>query len=283
MAAYHPQLVHFTIALLVLGVVLRVVSLGRRPAFVAPAATLLILLGTVAAVLAAKSGIDAHGPVERIPGARAAVVEHEEWGLRTRNIFLGVAALELAGLALWRSRRRVWVHAAAALIGVTGLWTLYEAGEHGGELVYSYAGGVGIRSGDPDDVGRLLLAGLYHQAQQDRQRGRAADAAALVEHAVRRFPDDAEVQLLAAESLLLDRHDGTAAVAALERIRVPPANRVLQLRLGMLKADALDAAGRSDEATATLKALAAAFPASPRVRERLGQLEAKRGGTAPAR
>src|SRR5881296_3303031 len=106
MGYYHPQFVHFAIALLVVGVVLRAVSLMGRPAFVAPAATTLLFAGTIAAWLAAQSGTAAHGPVERVPGARAAVMEHEEWGIRTRNLFLGVMVVEAIALALWRSPKR---------------------------------------------------------------------------------------------------------------------------------------------------------------------------------
>ena len=39
----------------------------------------------------------------------------------------------------------------------------------------------GLRTGDPQDVRRLLLAGLYTQSQADRKAGRLADAASLVD------------------------------------------------------------------------------------------------------
>ena len=161
-ASLHPQVVHFAIALLIVGVVFRLLSLTGRLAFTGPAATTLIVLGTVATVLAVQSGNDAHGPVERIPGVRPAVVDHEEWGIRARNIFLGVAALELLALALaGRMPKQAKVVAmGAAAIGLVGLGAIYEAGEHGGELVDNYAGGIGTRSGDPKDVGRLMVAGL---------------------------------------------------------------------------------------------------------------------------
>ena len=130
-AAFHPQIVHFVVALLVIGVVFRLVSLTGRLAFTGPAATSLIVIGTLASVLAVRSGTDAHGPVERVPGARPAVIAHEEWGIRTRNIFLGVAALELIA-ALLASRKpqqaRVFAMGAAA-IGLVGLGAVYEAGE----------------------------------------------------------------------------------------------------------------------------------------------------------
>ena len=77
LAPLHPQIVHFVIALLFAGVVFRCIALTSRAAFTGPAAAVLLLVGTLGAVLAAKSGTDAHGPVERVPGSRAAVVEHD--------------------------------------------------------------------------------------------------------------------------------------------------------------------------------------------------------------
>jgi uncharacterized membrane protein len=272
MGYYHPLIVHFAIALLVVGVVFRLISLLGRPAFLGPAAATLLLLGTVAAALAVRSGDAAHGPVERTPGAAAAVVEHEDWGVRARNIFFGVVGIELVALALWRSPRRKVFHAAAGLIGVVGLWALYQAGDHGGRLVYGYAGGVGIRSGDPQDVQRLLLAGLYHQAQLDRRQGRGADAAILMEEAVRRFPSDPEVQLLRAESLLLDRKDPALALSAIKDLKIPADSRPLRIRHGMLMADALEAVGQRDAAAALLQPLVAEFPNSSRLQQRLKAL-----------
>src|SRR6266581_3881176 len=98
LASWHPQIVHFAIVLLVAGVLFRWISLTGRAAFTGPAAAVLLLAGTVAAMLAVQSGTDAHGPVERVPGARTAVMEHEEWGERTRHMLLVVAALEIAAL-----------------------------------------------------------------------------------------------------------------------------------------------------------------------------------------
>ena len=157
---------------------------------------------------------------------------------------------------------------ASALVGLGGLFALYEAGEHGGALVYSYAGGIGIRTGAPEDVGRLLLAGLYHQAQLDRKAQRPEDAAALIELAARRFPADPGVQLAAAESLLLDRKDAAAAVAALERTSVPPDDRRLRMRRASLLADAFESQGNKPAALAALEPLAAEFPQNERLKKR---------------
>jgi uncharacterized membrane protein len=271
---WHPQIVHFVIALLVVGVIARLVSLTGRWSWTSPMATVLILVGTLGAVAAVQSGDDAHGPAERVPGARDAVVEHEHWGERTRNIFLAVLALELAALALRGSRARFqkWAFAASGLVGIGGLYALYETGEHGGEVTYVYAGGVGIRSGDPEDVGRLLLAGLYHQAMLDRREKRPEAAAALIEQMAERWPDDLTVRFLAAESRLLDRQDPKGTLASLATITVAPDDVRNRVRRDFLRADAFVAAQQKDSARAVLEALARDFPENARVKERLGRL-----------
>ena len=269
LAPYHPIVVHFAIALLIAGAVLRWLSLTGRVSFASPAATSLLLVGTVAALLAVKSGTAAHGPVERIPGVVDAVIVHEQWGDRTQTAFILVALAELAVIALGR---RGWARPAAiasAVLCVPAVFCLYEAGEHGGDLVYSYAGGPGLRTGRPEDVSRLLVSGVYNQAQLDRKAGRAADAAALVSAAAARFPSDPSVQVMAAESALIDGRNPGAALEILGRTTVPQDNARLRLRHGLLMADALEAAGRADAARATLQQLAAAFPDNGRIKQRL--------------
>jgi Predicted membrane protein len=273
MGAFHPQVVHFAIALLFVGVLFRAVSWLGRPQFVGPAATSLLILGTIAAIVAAYTGDAAHGPVEQMPGLRPAVEDHEFWGNWARNIFIVVVVAELVALALRNSPKARYALLTSTALGVVGLGALYEAGEHGGEVVYGYAGGVGTRSGDAQDVGHLLRAGLYQQALADRMAGRAEGAAALLDVAAQRFPDDVEVQLARAESLLLDRKNTMAALDALRSIVPPADNRAVRIRHGMLTADALVAAGQREGAIATLQQLLAAVP-SPRVQQRLDKLKA---------
>jgi TolA-binding protein len=163
---------------------------------------------------------------------------------------------------------------ASTAIGVLGLGVLYEAGEHGGEIVYGYAGGVGTHSGNPEDVGHLLRAGLYQQALADRKAGKAAGAAALLDFAVQRFPSDVEVQLARAESILVDRKDPSAALTTLRAITPPADANFIRIRHGLLTADALEAAGQTDGAIATLQQLNTSVP-NRRVQQRLDALKAK--------
>lgn len=277
MAVFHPQIVHFVIALLFVGVIARVVSvlplgeLGKKLGFASPMATLLIVIGTIASVAAVKSGDDAHGPAERVPGAREAVIEHEEWGERARNAFLAIAALELIALGLHAKPAAKWLKIGSAIAGLGGLFVLYETGEHGGELVYSYAGGVGIRSGDTTDVQRLLVAGLYHNVQADRRAGRKESAARLVDELARRMPDDATVRWMVLESRITDRGDAAGALLALDSITPGSDNRA-KMQKGMLTAQALEALGNGDSALKVLEALRADFPQSPRLLEAIERL-----------
>jgi len=276
MAAFHPQIVHFTIVLAIVGVAFRLVSLLGRPAFASPAATTLLLIAAVSSVFSVRSGVAAHGPVERVPGSRAAVVEHEEWGERTQTVLLVLGAIELIGLALRRTPRAKVLHGVAAVVGLVGVYCVYEAAEHGGELVYSYAGGVGLRSGDPKDVERLLLAAYYHQAQAERKNGRSDKAAALISAAAERFGSDLEVRLMAAESMIVDRKDPRAALDLLDRTEIPQAETRLQTRRAMLQADAFEASGQTDKAIAALQPIVDRAP-NPRVQQRIDALKAKQG------
>jgi len=276
MGALHPEVVHFAIALLFVGVLLRAVSLLGRPAFVGPTAAVLLILGTLAAFAAAYTGDVAHGPIEQMPGLRPAVESHEEWGDWVRNIFGVVLLIELVALALRPPKRR-YALMASTIVGVIGLGVLYEAGERGGEIVYAYAGGIGTRSGDPLHVSNLLRAGLYQQALVDRKAGRLSDAAALMDFAAARFPADVDIQLAQAESVLLDRKDPNAALTKLRALTPPSDNRAARIRHGLLTADALEAAGQHDGAVATLQQLQTAVP-SPRVQQRLDQLTRRSGG-----
>lgn len=274
-ASIHPQVAHFTVALLFVGVIARVLSfapLGERFSFLNPSAAALVILGSIAAVLSAQSGDAGHQPVERIPGVRPAVVEHEDWGKQARNVFIAVGLLEIAGLALRRTKVGRGIRATAGMVGVAGLFVLYETAEHGGDLVYRYAGGVGIRSGDPADVQHLLIAGLYNQALKDREAGHAEDAARLTEELARRSPDDPSVRLLLADSRLRDSKDGQGALAALDSIYVPADSVRLAARVGSARASVFKAMGLRDSARAVLDGLLKLQPENAVLKAQLDSL-----------
>lgn len=260
----HPYVVHIVIGFVIAGCVLRILSLCGKWSWMNHAAATALILGGIAAAVAWRSGVDAHGPAERVPGARQAVIEHEEWGERARNLFLLIAGVEVLGLAL-ASRRRV-IHFASAALGVAGLFVIYETAEHGGELTYSYAGGVGVRTGAPEDVGRLLRAGLYHQAMLDRREQRGPEAARLFDEMRSRWPDDAEVQVLAADSRLRDAGDPAGALAAVDGLLPALQDPRLKRNATLVRVYAFLGLGLKDSALAVVERLAAENPTIPRLR-----------------
>ena len=269
---FHPIIVHFPIALTYVAAGARILWLVFKREWLSNAATALWVCATLGALAAAYTGDEAHGPVERVPGSREAVTEHEDWGKRSRNLLIGIAIIELAALALRQDKQKKGLRYVSAAAGLVAMFFMFETGEHGGDLVYSYAGGVGIRTGDSADVERLLLAGLYHQAQRDRAAGRIEDAAVLTRELARRFPNDSTVRLLAIESMLRDSKNPVGALAALDSIQPPKTSRGLYLNAAILRADALNAVGQRDSAHAVLNALTSDFPTSARLRAKLDSL-----------
>jgi uncharacterized membrane protein len=274
LAAFHPQVVHFVVALTVVGVLFRVLSLVTRASWLSPAALALITLGTVASVVAVRSGSDAHGPVERIPGARPAVVDHEEWGERARNAFLILLAVEAVAATL-TARTLGPARAAqivAAVAGIAAVGVLYRAADLGGRLVYGYAGGVAVNTGDSEDVSRLLIAAAYQQANLDRQSGRPSDAAAMIDVVADRFPAHIELQLARVDSVINDRRDPSAALARLDAIQLPTEDTRMRVRAGLLRSGALAASGDISAARQVLETLKSEFPANPQVQRRLAEI-----------
>lgn len=269
-ASLHPLVIHFVVALLIIGVLARVVSvlpLGPRLAFTGPMAAVLILIGTAASVVAVQSGLEAHERAESMPGVRAQVEEHEEWGERTRNIFLVVSVLEIGALAFASKKAGLTrgLKVGSAIVGVVGLAALFVAADAGGDLVYSYAGGVGVRTGDTTDVRRLLVAGLFQNAQLDRTQGRSDDAARLTDQLGEMIPGDTGVRLLRIQSFIQDRKDPKQAMAMLDSIAVPAGNRRLTFQKAMLTSQAFEAMGMRDSARITLENLEKVMGKNPRL------------------
>ncbi|MEP7325455.1 MAG: tetratricopeptide repeat protein [Gemmatimonadota bacterium] len=272
-ASFHPVLVHVVIVLGIVGVICRLVSLTGLMPWTRPAGTWLILIAAASGYLAAESGHQAHGPVERVPGSREAVQEHEEAGELARNLFFALAAIELVALALRRKEKaQKMAYILSGVVGLGAAYAVFEAGEHGGDLVYNYAGGVGLRTGDTTDVRRLLIAGLYHESQAARKAGNKDEAARLTEELARQVPGDANVRMMVVESQLSDRGDARGALDALNAMPAPGDNPRAEVQIGALKGEAYIALGQPDSARAILQALKQKYPDSRMVDEALKKI-----------
>lgn len=271
---FHPQLVHFVVALGIIGVAFRLVSLSGKLTWTGPAAAALLLMAAVASVIAAEAGDQAHELAEQIPGVRPAMHDHEEAGEWARNILVLVGLLEVGAFVLQKKEKLAkGLLVGSAVVGLAGVGALYRAGDFGGKLVYSYAGGVGTRTNDVGDVRRLLIAGLYHEARVARDSSRFEEAARLTDELARQAPDDPNVKLLGAESLLKDKKDPAAAIAALQAMPAPANSRFFEVQKGMLLSDAYVAAGQKDSARAVLTALQAKYPMFSWLKDALAKVQ----------
>jgi hypothetical protein len=133
---------------------------------------------------------------------------------------------------------------------------------------------VGTRSGDPEDVQNLLIAGLFHQARIARDAGRLDEAARLTEEMARQRPQDYTIAVMALDSRYRDLHDTAGTLTGLDALAVPDTQWRPATARGILQAEVLVAVGQQDSARALLTTLVARYPESRRARaalERLGR------------
>ena len=270
---FHPQIVHFIIAGLLIGIGFRWLSLTGKFPWADRPATIILVLGAIVSVFAVLSGTQAHELAERIPGVAKAVQDHEDAGHDVRDFFLIIAAVELLALVPAFAKWRKWLLILSGVLCIWGAYDIYDVGRLGGVLVYSYAGGVGMRTGDSADVNNTVRAALYNRALLDRQQKNADAAAKDFAELAQRFPNDPQVQLAAIGSLVTDKKDPTAALAALRAMPVPPDSSRMWGRYQSVRADAFEALGQKDSARAVVQAMLAKFPQSERLKARLQKLQ----------
>ncbi len=139
----HPLLVHFPLTLLIGALVIDIAHVvwPERSA-IRDTSTWLYCLGTLAAMAAYFSGLDAAGSLALPAGSREAVGEHFAWAERTTWYFAFLASFRMAMSYIWRSTRRVTA-VCSSLAGLVGAGLLLVAAERGGRLVFEH--GVGVQ------------------------------------------------------------------------------------------------------------------------------------------
>jgi uncharacterized membrane protein len=145
----HPAVVHFPIALLLLGAAVAVLAIFVRRWHFPLFAAVLLSLGAIGAVAATVTGEEEEEKVEHaIPSAEPLLEEHAEWGERARNA--GIVAALLAVLAAIAANKPVGGRMLSVLTACAALVAGYcvaQAGHFGGELVYRHGAGVALDRG----------------------------------------------------------------------------------------------------------------------------------------
>ena len=142
----HPAVVHFPIAMLLVGSAAAVVAVFFRRWHLPWLAALLLVIGAAGSVVAVGTGEQEEEMAETSSAAAEQVLdEHEEWGKRTRNLALAAAVISVAAALVSRFKvAGIGLSTLAALLALASAYAVVRAGHFGGELVYRH--GVGVNS-----------------------------------------------------------------------------------------------------------------------------------------
>lgn len=141
----HPMIVHFPIALIIVGLVSEVAGLVFRRSFFTDSAVYLVLLGTIGLVAAYITGNLAGGGVVEAGSLKAALEKHEDAALLTMILMIAFAAIRL--LVHYKKWFKGWVRYGMAALFVVGVLAIARTGFYGGELVFKHAAGVQLDFG----------------------------------------------------------------------------------------------------------------------------------------
>ena len=139
----HLLVLHFPIALLIVGALLQVVAVVTGNVGVRTAARISLMLGALGAAVTAWTGNAAEEIVERVPSVSESVLErHEEIGMWTTYLAAGLLLVQVVSLRA-RGRGVQWGIAALAIVtamlvglaGFTGGKIRHDSAFEGGKSV----------------------------------------------------------------------------------------------------------------------------------------------------
>ncbi len=136
----HPMIVHFPIALLILGFLSEVVGLISGKKFFSDAAFLLLITGALGAVASVLSGLYAAGGLDEAGTLKQAVETHE--GAAELAMWLAVIAAAFRAVLVIAKKHTGLLRYAAVFLFLVAVLAVARAGYYGGELVFKHAAGV---------------------------------------------------------------------------------------------------------------------------------------------
>ncbi|MDP3147974.1 MAG: DUF2231 domain-containing protein [Ignavibacteria bacterium] len=141
----HPMIVHFPIALLIVGFLAEVVGLVLKKEFFTKAAFYLLILGTLGVVSAYITGNIAGDGVSETGQLKNALETHEQAAQLTLWLMVGAAIVRIA--LVWMKKFDGILKYVAFVLFLAGVLSVARTGFYGGELVYKHAAGVQFNFG----------------------------------------------------------------------------------------------------------------------------------------
>ncbi len=143
----HPIIVHFAIALLSVAVITDLLYLVTRKQNFWQLTNLMLIIGTLSALIAVITGNQAFQVVTIPEGTKPLVLSHQLSGQITLGLFAGVSVLRwvLIRLKLFAHPLR-WIY---YILLLTASFYLFRTGVLGGEMVYIHGVGTQKESSKP--------------------------------------------------------------------------------------------------------------------------------------
>lgn len=136
----HPMVVHFPIALLIIGFLADAIGVIFKKDFFSKAGFYLLILGTIGVIAAYITGENAGEKVEEIAAVEQAFEVHEEAAKTTLILALITAVVRIIFVSLKKySGAFKWLTLVLFLFTVI---SIFNTGHKGGTLVYNYGAGV---------------------------------------------------------------------------------------------------------------------------------------------
>lgn len=141
----HPMIVHFPIALLMVGFLADLLGITLKKEFFNRAGYYLLILGTIGVIAAYFSGEFAGDGVVEAGALGQALETHESAALISLWLMVGTALVRIGAVIF--NRYNGIIRIIAILLFFVGILSIARTGYYGGELVYKHAAGVQLNLG----------------------------------------------------------------------------------------------------------------------------------------
>jgi uncharacterized membrane protein len=141
----HPMIIHFPIALLMVGFLADLLGIVYKKEFFMKAGLYLLIIGTIGVIAAYLSGQVAGEGVEEAGTLKLALENHENAAKLSLWLMLVAAIARIIIVALKKYSGSLKY--AALIIFLVGVLSIIRTGYYGGELVYKHAAGVQFNLG----------------------------------------------------------------------------------------------------------------------------------------
>ncbi|OGU37527.1 MAG: hypothetical protein A2068_03485 [Ignavibacteria bacterium GWB2_35_6b] len=147
LAGLHSKVIHFPIACFVLYTLFEIAGTVLDKKNLSTTAYILLVIGVFSCVAAVLTGNQAHEVAEKLIDKGISIPtdlinEHEQYATITLWYFFFL--LVVRTISIIKKRFTKSVQLGFILLAMLGCYFLYEAGDHGGKLVYKYGVGTEI-------------------------------------------------------------------------------------------------------------------------------------------